>query len=178
MLPTNQEKANLGRYMLSGGLYFADGPNLHKSDEREAMGYHSQKRFIADALATQEIVLGKDCDWERLPNSHTLFHIYFDFDGAPQGYLKSSTNLWGWTALDSGLPHLYGIEWEDRLLCILTNQNYNDAWGMWGVQSGPNYYAQLAGWDPTRVLQFGVNTIIFALLQEGSITNRLMNAVQ
>ena len=32
--------------------------------------------------------------------------------------------------------------------------------------------------DPTRQFQFGINTIIFALTQEGSITERLMDVVQ
>jgi hypothetical protein len=31
--------------------------------------------------------------------------------------------------------------------------------------------------DPTRQLQFGVNLIVFALTQEGSITNQVMDSV-
>ena len=34
------------------------------------------------------------------------------------------------------------------------------------------------GLDPIRTLQFGVNVIVFALTQEGSVTNRLMNEVR
>jgi len=180
MFPTLQEKANLGQYLLSGGFYFADGPKdmFHtSSDARNPAGYYSQKRFIADALVAHGVVLGKDWDWELLPNSHPLFHTYFDFDGPPPGYLMSSITVWGWGTSDVSRD-LRGIILDGRLMCILTNQNYNDAWVLWGVQGGANFYPALAGWDPTRQLQFGVNTIIFALLQEGSITRRLMDMVQ
>jgi hypothetical protein len=32
--------------------------------------------------------------------------------------------------------------------------------------------------DPTLVFRFGINTIIFALTQEGSITKRAMDSVE
>ena len=91
----------------------------------------------------------------------------------------SAIHIWGWKARDSGEPDLLGIVLDDRLVCILTNQGYSGAWVAWGATRGPYAsYEQFATWDPTRPLQFGINTIIFALLQEGSITNRLMDMVE
>jgi len=159
--PTDTERERLGRYMLGGGFLFADGPNLSKADETEAMGYYSLKRFIEDALATRGIVVGRDVEFEELPGEHPIFHSYFDFQSPPIGYITSSVN--------------HGLYVDDRLVCILTNQNYMGTWAMWGVPFEPG---PLPDKDPRRQFEFGINTIIFALTQEGSITRRAMKGVE
>ena len=70
-----------------------------------------------------------------------------------------------------------GIILEDRLNVLYVNLNLSNPWGDWGrvTFGGRKYYVHL---DPTRPLQFGINIIIFALTQEGSITNRVMDTVQ
>ena len=173
--PTDTERERLGRYMLGGGFLFADGPNLSKADETEAMGYYSLKRFIEDALATRGIVVGRDVEFEELPGEHPIFHSYFDFQSPPIGYITSSVNTWGWTPIDSYEPMIHGLYVDDRLVCILTNQNYMGTWAMWGVPFEPG---PLPDKDPRRQFELGINTIIFALTQEGSITRRAMKGVE
>ena len=80
-----------------------------------------------------------------------------------------------------GIPYNYveGVYLDDRLALILSDKGYALAWRDFGVEQthgqGGVYYRDL---DPTRTLQFGVNVIIFALTQEGSITNRVMDEVR
>jgi len=121
--------------------------------------------FYIRALATQGLTYRRDWDFERLPNSHPIHHCFFDFDGPPM-----AGDLWyGVNDLASSpFDYLEGITIEGRLVGILSNKFYQDAWG---------HQLLWADKDPTRPLQFGVNTIIFALTQEGSITHRVMNTV-
>jgi hypothetical protein len=63
------------------------------------------------------------------------------------------------------VDYLDGVFIEGRLLGICTCKNY---WNLWWKGAPQGH---------TRVLQFGVNIIIFALTQEGSITNRVMDTV-
>ena len=51
-----------------------------------------------------------------------------------------------------------------------------NAWAQWGPNGGGlDAYEYL---DPTRCFQFGVNTIMYALTREGSITHRVMDSVK
>ena len=68
------------------------------------------------------------------------------------------------------------------MIGILSHKWYASAWGDWG----PEGFGRIKDYtrygntprDPTRALQFGVNMIIFALTQEGSITHRLVESIQ
>ena len=57
-------------------------------------------------------------------------------------------------------------------------KNYTSAWTHYGPDNYLGYGGYQMTCDPKRPFQFGINTIIFALTQEGSITRRLMNAVR
>ena len=72
-------------------------------------------------------------------------------------------------------PTLEGVQTENRLVGAISNQAFANAWGDWNNPAATTAYM---GLDPTRPLQFGVNTIIFALTQEGSITHRLMATIK
>ena len=63
---TVSEAANCGRYMAGGGMVFIDF--ILRSDEP------SSRNMVVDGLATQRLVEGKHWHWERLPNSHPLYH--------------------------------------------------------------------------------------------------------
>ena len=133
----------------------------------------SCRRMVADALATRRLVQAEKWDWERLPNSHPLYHCFFDFpDGPPVGcYWKSYGN---WEGARPPWGYLQAVILDRRVVALLGDQRYANAWGDWG-RKGLSTYAAL---DPTRPLQFGVNLLIFALTQEGSITHRLMEGVK
>ena len=61
-------------------------------------------------------------------------------------------------------------------MAVYSRKDYAHAWTFWGPDNYINYGGWL-NWDPRRSLEFGINTIIFALTQEGSITNRVMDSV-
>ena len=164
------EAQRMGEYLTFGGFAFADNWSVGYRP-----GYEHLKLMFGDALATQGLVFGKDWSFERLPNDHRVYHCYFDFDGAPVGddafalafpdyYLKEQNREF--------FPYLEGIEIAGRFMGILSNKCYVLAWGEWGKEG---MAIQMGN---TRQLQFGVNLIVFALTQEGSITHRLMDTVQ
>jgi len=56
---------------------------------------------------------------------------------------------------------------------VLSLKDFTSTWVGWG--DSRHAYSNL---DNTRQLQFGVNVIIFALTQEGSITQQVMDMVR
>ena len=70
------------------------------------------------------------------------------------------------------MDYLIGVEVEGRLAAVISYQNLGIAW-----ENIPVYQDKKLYLDNTRLLQFGINTIVFALTQEGSITNRVMESV-
>ena len=166
---TASEAKNLSTYLLNGGFFFADViPCGVQNDPRNAIPMdQSLRRLYKQSLATQGWAYQRDWDFERLPNSHAIYHCFFDFDAGP----PMAGDVWyGVNGLaPSPFDYLEGITIEGRLVGILSNKFYQDAWGhqfLWKDK------------DPTRPLQFGVNLIVFALTQEGSITNRIMDSVK
>ena len=165
---TDSEAANLGKYLRNGGFIYTD---IAQSTRGAAL--KGNQMMLADALATERWERGKDWDFERLPNSHPIYHVFFDFDsGPPTGgdfwIIRHGSNAYG-------LPfagYLEGITLDERLLAILSQKCYYNPWGDWGLPT-----TSYANMDPVRALQFGINTIIFALTQEGSITKRVMDSV-
>jgi len=117
------------------------------------------RQAVKDALATQGLIYGKDWDFEILPNDHPIYHSYYDFDGAPFGAVNIPHHGFGPQPAE-------GVTIDGRLIVFYTNMDYGCAW---------NYWSNI---NPTISFQFGVNTIVFALTQEGSITKRIMNNVK
>ena len=157
------EATNLGTYMLTGGFLLADSGEL--GGQRDV----AARQMIKDALAAQGKTFGSDWNFVRLPNSHPVYHCFFEFPEGPP-----TAGDWQYHA--DGLD---GIFFDRRLVSIMSNKNFENAWGDQGpdgagTRMGHNY----GHLDPTRALQFGVNLVIFALTQEGSITNRVMDAVR
>ena len=98
------------------------------------------------------LVQGKDYWTERLSEDHTIFHAFFDLQG---GMPNNSHTSEGKSGL---LPWNYmtGHFIKGRLVGLTTN-----AWS----------------WDSPAGLRLAVNVVVFAVTQEGSITQRLMQAV-
>jgi hypothetical protein len=125
------------------------------------------------ALATQGYVLGRDWVFERLPGTHPIFHCFFDFDDIPTGYIGNYVRSAQYPAyLQSGL---IGVITGDRLLGTYSHRMHVASWYGKGFSGGEST-EQLP--QRQRALEFGINTIIFALTQEGSITHRVMQEVQ
>ena len=109
------------------------------------------------------LVRGKDFWSERLPETHPVYTAFFDLKGGmPFGYSpslsqgKSGVRPWNFVR---------GYFVKGRLAGVTPGD------GGWGWQTDTR------GGDSTRQLQLAVNIIIFALTQEGSITQRLMQMV-
>ncbi len=152
------ESENLGKYILSGGFAFVDDCN-------NSMGSPSDiclRNMVKDALATQGFEKGKDWNFETLSAEHPIFHCFFDFNSIPRG------------CVDMGQPYKHpqtysgvdGVVIDGRLVILYSNRDYGCDWSEWW--SG----------DPTNSYKFGVNSIIFALTQEGSITHQAMHYVE
>ena len=160
------EFQNLGRYLVSGGFVFADAYGGKES--QQTPGAAAVTAALFGALATQ----GVEAALEKLPNSHPIYHCYFDFDGPPSA---------GDAAVMSVHPdqsdiieYLEAIHLEGRVAALFSRKFFTHAWTFHGAGSRSEGYQS---WDPKRPLQFGINTIIFALTQEGSITHRLFDTV-
>ena len=162
---TSAELRHLGRYLLDGGFLFAEALRGFLPPRTDG----SFRGMFREALAYEGI---RDRAFERLPNTHAIYHCYFDFDGPPMGYPFRSFHG------TKDCSYLEGLVLEEgRLVGILSLKWYANPWGDWGPEGfgTSNFYKVF---DPTRALQFGVNLIVFALTQEGGLTHRLMQSVQ
>jgi hypothetical protein len=156
------EASNFGQYLVQGGFLFAE--TLHHgaiSSIGFLPGEATIKRMVQDALETQKLSLGEDWGFEKLPNTHGLYHCYFDFDGPPVGNDYYSP---------AALSYLEGVTLGGRLFVVVGQKNYASSWVDWPQADSRR--------DNTRQLQFAVNMIVFALTQEGSITHRLMESIR
>jgi len=172
----DSELINLGKYMVAGGFLFAD--TCHNMDQtRSVFAEKSLRNMIVQALETQGLLEGRDWAFEKIPNDHPLYHCFFDFnDGPPMGadWKRAHNSLGG------PYPFLEGVTINGRMYAILSRKGLGHAWSDWGpdgagARQGHSDYRKFT---PTRALQFGVNVIIFALTQEGSVTQQAMNYVE
>ena len=105
-----------------------------------------------------ELVQGRDYYSDRVPENHPIYNCFFDIGSAPivnDGYATQ-----GPTRND-----LQATWIGDRMVAFTISP-------FWISR------ARLHGKDTTRYLQLAVNTVVYALTQEGSMTQRLMQMVQ
>jgi len=159
------ESDYLGRYLLQGGFFILDYVDHFACFPKGALS-----SILQEAMASQGLVRGQDWNLEFLPKDHPLFHCFFDFDEEPFGRVPPDKYR-GWEKD----RYLKGLLLQNRLVALYSSRGYGNVWGDWGPGGGYGLYAHL---NPARHIQFGLNTIIFALTQEGSITKRVMDTVQ
>ena len=156
------ELQNLGRYLEAGGFIVADAGSSVGSQTDAFI-----REMIKDALAT----VGRQARFERLPNDHPVYHCFFDFDSPPRAIVGMGG---GGAGEGRGNPdYLVGVEVDDRLAVLISYQRLGVGWENIPGRNTVKDYT-----DNSRLLQFGINTIVFALTQEGSITNRVMQTVR
>ncbi|MEW6751391.1 MAG: DUF4159 domain-containing protein [Candidatus Latescibacterota bacterium] len=150
---TEREIHNLGEYMRRGGFVFADNANpTAEYGQAEA----ALRRVFRDALRAQGQL-------QLVPNTHPLYHAFYDLDGPPVG---AELEVGGFDAQRGNetvdLPEtsyqLEGIFLGDRLVAVYSDKGYVHTW------------ARTYGNEPQ--LRFGINAVIFALTQEGSIAQQ------
>jgi hypothetical protein len=110
---SDQQRANLVKFVDNGGLLFSDDCN-HDVNGLYAKSFEEEMRRAfpgADTLA-------------KLPKTHALYRSFFDFpDGPPQ----TSHELNGW---GDDLVHEYlrGVERKGRLGVLYSNKDYGCEW--------------------------------------------------
>ena len=108
------------------------------------------------------LIKGKDFWTERLPDDHPIFSCFFDIKGGmPSG---SSPNLSSGKNGIRAWGHVTGYFVHGRLTGVSPGQG-------WGWTN------EFHGGDSTRQLQMAVNIIVYALTQEGGMTQQLMQMV-
>ncbi len=109
------------------------------------------------------LVNGRDFWSERLPDDHPIYSSFFDIKGGmTSGYPPSlGQGKFGVSAWN----YMMGYYIKGRLAGVQPGM------GGWGFGN------QRYGGDTTRQLQMAVNVIVYALTQEGSMTQRLMQMV-
>jgi hypothetical protein len=148
--PNESEMANIARYLLAGGFIFASSG--------EALNSH----LWGEALEKYGgLVHGQDFWSERLVEDHPIYTAFFDIiGGVPYGYYTGITK-----AGVRGGNFMTGHFIKGRLAGVTPGS------GGWGWTT-----TYLDG-SLQRQLQMAVNIAVYALTQEGSITQRLMQVV-
>ncbi len=166
------ERRSLGKYLAAGGFVYSSA----ETGGRDVPMRDAYK----EALESVGYKHGRQWVIEKLKNEHPLYHSFFDFDGHlagvdPTRFHKLSQSIYTGTSGNTveRKDYLEGIHVDGRLAVLIESKNYVSLW--------QRHYFQDA-WNPNPddkrgYLQFGVNTIVLALTQEGSIAQRLM-AVQ
>jgi len=161
---TEGELENLGRYLVAGGFLLLDAGSV--GGDVDAFF----RQMVIDALDR----VGREARFFRLPNDHPIYHAYFDFDRPPRALLGGA-GIGGRIAGEGrdNVDYMVGVEVDGRLAVAFSYQSLGIAWENIGFRNQKSLYS-----DNSRHLQFGINTIVFALTQEGSITNRVMQTVR
>ena len=157
---TDIEASNLGEYLRKGGFLVLDN------------GTPENEFGAAEASLRQmlRVALGNDAKLLPIPNKHPLYHCFFDFDeGPPQGSEVDFSNVasegfearYNRTTLSKQVFYLEGIWLDDRLVSIYSNKGYAKKW------------AATTNNEPQ--LKIGVNMVVLALTQDGSIAQQKMD---
>ena len=158
---TEIERRNFGDYLRNGGFAVIDnGTPEYEYGQAEA----SLRQMLRDSL-------GADAKFNPIPNDHPVYHSFFDFDdGPPQGAevkmtQTSTTYTVGAEARNAKMSkqvlYLEGIWLDERLVAIYSDKGYAKKWAL------------LAKNEPQ--LKIGVNFVVFALTQQGGISQKKMD---
>jgi len=141
---TEHEIDNLGQYLRNGGFLVAD-------NDRPELEYGPAEASLRDMFKQ---ALGRDARFVPIPNEHPLYHVFFDFDDGPP---PGGEELAG-GHFRSSVYYLEGIFLGDRLVAVYSDQGYGAFWER-ESENEPH-------------LKLGVNMVVFALTQKGSIAQQ------
>jgi hypothetical protein len=148
---TANEKANVKKYLESGGFMVLDNPTPQtEMSAAEA----SLKQMIVDSL-------GKGTRFAPIPNDHPIYSCFWDFpDGPPIG---SELGMFGndqsdVKSLTEPVLYLQGVWIKNRLAVVFSNKGYVVKW------------TEMTNNIPQ--LKMGVNLIVFSLIQEGGLAEK------
>ena len=144
---TEHEASSLARYLRNGGFVVADND---KPQMQHGPAEASLRQMFKHAL-------GRDARFERIPNSHPIYHVFFDLGGPPPGGevgLGVSENRAG----RRSSHWLEGIYIDDRLVAVYSDKGYGAFWEMEN-ENEPH-------------VKLGINLVVFACTQRGSIAQQ------
>lgn len=144
---TEHEAENLAKYLRNGGFLVADNDNPRiEYGPAEA----SLRQMFKHAL-------GRDARFEKIPNDHPLFHAFYDLNGPPPG----GEVVGGSIEYGAGRRPSYwleGIFLNDRLVAVYSDKGYGAFWEA-ETENEPH-------------IKLGINLVVFALTQKGSIAQQ------
>lgn len=146
---TEKEVENLREYLYAGGFLFVD--NIYPKEEYSP-SEASLRKLIEDAL-------GRRARFEIIPNDHPIYHCFYDFDGPPVGAEVDAREFAGGRLeVVKLVRHLEGIFLDGRLAVVFSDKGYGIKWE--------------EAMDNQVQLRMGVNLVVYALTQEGSIAQQ------
>ena len=133
---TDQERANLKRYVERGGFIVIDDHNHDITGQ-----FHK--------TATEEIerLFGR---MTRLPKDHEIYRCFFTFENGPPN-TNHELNGWGDDLLH---PYLDAVVVNGRVGLIYSNKDYSSEW---------NFHSERKRFEQSDPTKFGVNLIVYAL---------------
>jgi len=151
---TEIETKNFSEYLNKGGFAVLDnGTPTSEFGAAEA----SLRQMLRDSL-------GNDAKFLPIPETAPLYHCFFDFDdGPPHGSEINNSRVGEYSTgtMSKQVLYLEGIWLKDRLVAIYSDKGYANKWA-----DNTNNEPQL---------KMGVNMVVFALTQEGSIAQQKMD---
>jgi Domain of unknown function (DUF4159) len=133
---TDAERRNVQRYLDRGGMMFVDDHN-----------HDIHGVFHTTAVEELTRTAGRLVD---LPNTHELYHSFFDFpDGPPD--TSHELNGWGDNLVHH---HLQAVLRGNRIEVLYSSKDYSSEWG---------YHAENKRFNQVDNTRFGVNIIVYAL---------------
>ena len=181
------------------------GRDRHSFVTGEIRDLISLRSFITKALASQGFSEGVDWSFEPIGKDHPLFHCYYDIESLPVNFWEAVyiDIMGGYEIYSRGtgrgiapplrkIPVLEGVYIEGRLVAIHSQMNYRDFWYrraeraltdapsyILGTPGGSEVHYSIVPWhkpisDPA--IRVGINIVIYALTQEGSLARRYVKA--
>ena len=140
---TTHELDNLRTYLRNGGFVVADNDQPH-------LEHGPAEASLRDMFRQ---ALGRDARFRPIPNDHPIYHVFFDFDdGPPPGGEVSNREQ------RRTVYYLEGIFLRNRLVAVYSDKGYGAFWEK-ESENEPH-------------LKLGVNMVVFALTQKGSIAQQ------
>jgi hypothetical protein len=179
---TDAEAANLGRYLLSGGFLYVEVVAPHPRTVVD-LDLPALRNFIRTAFRQVGYGEGKDWQFVRLEQSHPLYHCFYDLEELPRGFRE----MYYWNFPTELKPeptpsYLEAIMVGERMAGLYSQKNYADFWAGEAerirerdqVDRLANGFFAIGG-EEVRTYELGINILVYALTQEGSLAQRLVS---
>ena len=145
---STEEVENLGRYIKSGGFVLVE-------NGRPDLGFGPAEASLRNMLSVALPGLGKPV---RIPDRHAIYHSFYDLHGPPFGG-DYEPNASGTVQRPPPAESLEGIFINGRLAVVYSDMAYGGFWQQ--------------PFENESQLKMGINLVVFALTQEGSLARKL-----